>query len=349
MESNIYIIGEIGVDYTFNHALADYQRAKQSDVINLHINSPGGYMDEGIQIQQLFKNSGKIIRTYAMGDVASIAVNIYLSTSKENRFYYKGKSRLLIHYPWVEVSGNADELETFTEDLRTEENKLVKELSKELQVDEAVLRGYMQQERFLTDEEVELLNIATIIKQEFKAVAKLKIENMTEKEVKEELSGIKKMLEGIKSLFKPKALMIQDVNGVELDMPEIETIEQLSTGLTVTADGSPANGDYVLDDGTTLKCENGTLTEIVPAGGGDEMEALKAENESLKKQLEELTSNAKAKDEEIKQLQVNAKVKIEEVEKKFNEFKSQYSKEFIPAGEYEDGKKVEIRKPFKNK
>ena len=349
MESNIYIIGEITdikdeniktPQYTLSDALAAYQRVRDFDVINLWISSPGGYVKEGTQIAELFKNSGKLIKTHNLGDVASIAFDIFLAAKRENRYYYPEKGRLLIHYPWGEVAGNADELQEYTELLRDEEKILVKNLSKELSVDEAVLRGYMEQERFLTTEEVALLNIANIVKQEFKAVAKLKFEKMDVKEVKEELSGIKKALEAFKAFFKPKALMIQDVNGVELDMPEIETFEQLAIGIAINVAGSPGDGENTLEDGTVIKSETGKITEIIlpSAGAGDEMEALKAENEALKKQLTGLQTSAKEKETEIVNFKIAAKAKIEEVTKKQDAFMAKFSTEFVPAGDFDDSK-----------
>jgi ATP-dependent protease ClpP protease subunit len=348
MESNIYIIGEIGEDYTINDALADYQRVRESEVINLWINSPGGILDEGLKICELFESSKQLIKTHNLGDIASVAFNIFLIAKRENRYYDPERGGLLIHYPWGQATGNSAEFKEYTEQLQAEENKLVKQLVTKLDVDEAVLRGYMEQERFLTLEEVELLNIANIINHEFKAVAKLKKDEMTEKEVKQELSGIKKVLEEVKAYFtKPKALMLQDVNGVEINMPEIETIEQLSTGVTATIDGAPANGEYVLDTGEVLVFENGSLTEIKE--GENEIEQLRLENENLKKQLEELNAKAKEKESEIEELRVNATAKVEEVTKKFNEFKAKYSKEFVPDGKIEDDdEKPQVRKPFKN-
>jgi len=349
MESNIYINGEIGVDYTINDALADYQRVRESEVINLWISSPGGFLDEGLKICELFESSKQVIKTHNLGDVASVAFNIFLIASRENRFYDPERGSLLIHYPWGEAAGNSAEFKEYTEQLQAEENKLVKQLVNKLGIEEAVLRGYMEQERFLTLEEVELLNIANIVNHEFKAVAKLKKDEMNEKEVKQELSGIKKVLEEVKAYFtKTKALMLQDVNGVEIDMPEIETIDQLTTGVAATIDGAPANGEYVLDTGEVLVFESGSLIEIKEQSE-DEMEQLKVENENLKKQLEELTAKAEEKESEIEELKVNATAKVEEVTKKFNEFKAKYSKEFVPDGKIEDDdEKPQVRKPFKN-
>jgi len=346
MESNIYIVGEIGLNYTYNHALSDYQRVKESEILNIYIASPGGDLYEGRDIAKLFKESGKLIKTYNIGDVASIAFNIFLAARRENRYFNPEKGGLLIHYPWGEAVGNADELQQYSDQLREEEKNLVKELTTELGVDEVVLRGYMKQERFLTEDEISLLNIANIVKQEFKAVAKLKRESMNEKEVKEELSGIRKAIEGFKAIFKPKALLIQDVNGAEINLPDIETVEQLQTGLQGTVNGEQANGDYTLDDGTVLRFEAGALIEVVLPQGEDEMEALKAENESLKKQIEDMQASVLAKEKEAKTIKVEA----EKIEARFKAFQDKFSSEFVSTPGLEDEiEKTKNRKPFKTK
>lgn len=344
MEGNIFITGEIISEeerdpnskvqqYTYSDALAAYQRTKDSDVINLWLATPGGYVKEGTAIAELFEKSGKLIKTHNIGDVASIGMDIFLTARKENRFYYPLKGRLLIHYPWGEAMGNADEFKEYSEELKQEENKLVKNMSKKLGVEEVVLRGYMQQDRYLTEDEVELLNIANIVKTEFKAVAKFKNQNMNEVEVKKELGVIKGMFEEIKKLFKPKALIIQDVNGAQIDLPEIETIDQLTVGLAATIDGVAAEGESTLDDGTVIKYEDGFTSEIIlPSDGNEELEALKAENESLKKRIEETQLSLKAKEAEVETVQTETKAELEKVEARFKEFQAKFSTEFIPAG-----------------
>lgn len=353
MEKNIFIIGEIGdaeKGYTYNQALKDYQLSKDADIINIYIDSPGGLLEEGREIAQLFKNSGKLIRTFNAGDVASVAMNIFLIANEMNRFYDPRKGQMLIHYPWTEVEGNADDLSEFAKTLKSQESELVKELKSILNVDEEVLRGYMKQERFLTTEEVQLLNIGKIVTPAFQAVAKLKQTNMNEVEVKKELGLIKNMLEGLKALFpaKVKALMIQDVNGVELDLPEIESIEQLVPELTVTVDGSAAEGEFTLEDGTVIVCTGGKVAEIRPPVEEDPAAAIQKENESLKAEIEtlknEATKNAAisvAKAKEFDEFKTKALKEIKTATESFETFKKKFSKDFIPEGGAEGGKPTE--------
>lgn len=358
MESNIYIIGEIVEErneslgfpqYTYSDALAAYQMAKDSDIINLHIDSPGGILHVGKKIAALFKNSGKVIKSHNIGDIASIAINIFLSAEKGNRLYYPEKGKLLIHYPWAEAEGNAEDLQEYAERLKKEESELVKELSSELGVEESVLRGYMEQERFLTTEEVELINLATVAKIEFKAVAKFKTNNMTSEEIKEvnkKLGFFEKSLSEIMSFIKPKtkALLVQDVNGTELNIPDIQEIEQLQPGLSIQAD----DGEYALQDGRVIVVEAGVISEIREAEGS-EMEALKAENDSLRQQLEQLSASLAKKTEEADSLKTSAKEKIDSIEQDFKAFKAKCSKDFALQGEPSSEGGSISRKPFKVK
>jgi len=246
--------------------------------------------------------------------------------------------------------------------LKKQENELVKGLSKRLGVDEEILRGYMKQERYLNEQEIKSLNIAQIVtNRELKAVAKIKLD-MNNEEMKKELSGISKLLSEIKAMFSKndtKALVIQDVEGNEIDFPDIETEEQIQTELTANIDGAPANGEYVLEDGRTLKFESGTLIEIMEAEGGgeSELEVLKKELETLRAEKESAEALVKQKDEDHNALQkefndfkANSNTKLEKVEKEFTKFKAKFSKDFTPQGGPEgEGNKKITRQAFKRK
>ena len=56
-----------------------------------------------------------------------------------------------------------------------------------------------------------------------------------------------------------------------------------------TVDGAPANGEYLMPDGTTYVFEEGILTQIIEAGvvEVDEITALKEENARIKQENED--------------------------------------------------------------
>lgn len=119
-EANIYIDGEIVTDdwedsdtsaSGFRDALKEIGNVKK---INLHINSPGGSVFEGIAIFNMLKNSKAKINVYIDGLAASIASVIAMAGDK---IYMPANSMLMIHNPWVWCQGNADELRKQANDL----------------------------------------------------------------------------------------------------------------------------------------------------------------------------------------------------------------------------------------
>jgi len=82
-------------------------------------------------------------------------------------------------------------------------------------------------------------------------------------------------------------------------------------------------------DGRTFVFEAGVLTEIqeAQAGEGEEMEALKAENEGLKKQLAEVQNSLKASRESEKAVKAKAEQEVKNIAEMFDAFKTKFSGE----------------------
>lgn len=84
------------------------------DVINLHINSPGGEVFEGISIYNMLKQHKAYINVYVDGLAASIASVIAMAG---DTVYMPGNSMLMLHNPSTIVFGNADDLRKEADDL----------------------------------------------------------------------------------------------------------------------------------------------------------------------------------------------------------------------------------------
>ena len=153
------------------------------------------------------------------------------------------------------------------------------------------------------------------------------------------------------NLVKPKNLIVQDVNGNELDFGEsVQTPEQIAVGATATVGGNPANGDYAMPDGTVYVFENGTLTEIKAPESEEDMDALKTENETLKAENEALKTENNSVKEEYNKFKNDAATKISEAMAKYNNLVSQYQTLNISPAKPAEGKEgKEIRKAFKKK
>lgn len=350
---NIYsipIYGVIGEDTKYTDVLLHIANAQKYDAIKLLIDSPGGLINEGLKMREALSSLGKPIFTTNTGDVCSMAVDLFLlGQTKANRTFNPSRGKFLIHNPWSEMTGEGDELIQAGKELKKLETEGAKRYSVATGCDENIILQFMAENTPLTVEQIDQLGFATILQPEFKPVAlyNFKDSEMENKEVIEKLSAFEKgfnafMLK-VESLFKPKCLVVQDVNGVELDFgADILEASQIQVGVAATVAGAPASGQYVMPDGSTLVFENGTLMEIIPAQGEEDMakelEAAKAENESLKAELESM----KGKVNQLAEVETNYKALNEE----FKKFRSQYNDSKpvlnVPAKSSENRKRIII-------
>ena len=86
----------------------------EADTINVHINSCGGEVAEGLAIYNRLKQHKAKIKTYCDGFACSIASVIFMAGDER---VMSNASTLMIHNPWTWISGNAAELRKTAEDL----------------------------------------------------------------------------------------------------------------------------------------------------------------------------------------------------------------------------------------
>lgn len=82
--------------------------------INLHINSPGGSVFEGVAIYQMLIQHKAKINVYIDGLAASIASVIAMAGDV---IYIPNNAMMMVHNPWTYALGNANELRKQAEDL----------------------------------------------------------------------------------------------------------------------------------------------------------------------------------------------------------------------------------------
>lgn len=341
------INGVIGEDFKMSDLLMHLNAAKDEKVIKLIINSPGGYTDEAEKIHNALKAEKKIYYSTNSGDIASAAVELFLVAPKENRTFDPTKGIFLIHLPFLDpsdggVTGTSEEIQAVAEGMKELEKWTAKLYQKETGTSANILTGFMKENIPLTEEQIQTLGFATIIKPTFKAVAYFKNNNdMENKEVKEKLTGIEGLLSKIMSFIRPKNIMLADVNGVNIDFgADVTDPSQITVGISATVDGAPANGNYVMPDGSTLVFAEGKLNEIVPSQDS-EMQKLKTENEQLKQKLSE-------KDVEFENFKKTANADILNVKNEVLKFRNMFS-DGNPKGNegHEETDPPVIRKAFK--
>ncbi len=118
-EANIYIFGDITSWEWFESDVSSYTLSKELqgldvDTINVHINSYGGEVAEGLAIYNMLKNHSAKIKTYCDGFACSIASVIFMAGDER---IMNEASLLMIHNAWMYTGGNAEQLRKNADDL----------------------------------------------------------------------------------------------------------------------------------------------------------------------------------------------------------------------------------------
>jgi len=342
--------GDSNKYFQYTDLLLHLNNAKHYDTLNLDIASDGGYCDAADKMIEAIKNTGKFLTTCNSGNVCSAATKLFtLPHNKAVQTFYPERGCFLIHNPWVEAVGDSASLIEASKELKSIENEYAKWYSQATGSDINILQQFMAENKPLTPDQVESLGFATIAHVQVKAFAKLKsntqMDNKELEKVSKQMSGIEKFFKALFLKLQIKSLMLADVNGAELEFPEINDPSELVVGIQVLQNGAPGNGEFVMADGTVVKAENGIVTEVVPVAAppvdqNAEIEALKAEIESLKAGKAQVETEATAAKEGI----VQAKAELMKLKSQFTDFKFKAAKP-----EEDKNKNIESRKPFKTK
>lgn len=174
----MYIDGEIVTDEyeDTDTSAAGFRNALKSlgDVknINLHINSPGGSVFEGIAIYNMLKQNSARINVYIDGLAASIASVIAMSG---DAIFMPSNSMMMVHNPWVMAIGNASELRKQADDLdQITKSSIQTYLAKAGdKLDEKTLTQLMDDETWLTAQEAVDYGLADEVMEPNKAVASI--------------------------------------------------------------------------------------------------------------------------------------------------------------------------------
>jgi ATP-dependent Clp protease, protease subunit len=292
MTGNIYISGQIG---TFDgvtgvelvDVISQVKKQPKATAFNVHINSEGGLVDVGFDIYHYLRALGRPITTIGSGIVASIATVIFMAGSKRQ---LRENTPFMIHLPWGGSMGTADELEQFAAQLRTIEQKMVGFYKKALGVQEQAILPLLKNETWLSARQVHALGFTTT-PQQVKAAAKAFINknsmrgSFTDKDRHWMESLFTRVMGRIKNAH-IYSKVVQDATGAEIDFTDLPDDGVIEIGALATVDGQPAEGEYTMPDGYTYVFAAGELTEIIePEEEAPATAALRAENKSLKRQL----------------------------------------------------------------
>ena len=160
----LYIYDEVRAQGTFNWATWDYEESETSakyfrdqldaipngETIELHLNSAGGEVGEGVTIYNLLRQkagTGSRIVGYVDGMAYSIAMTIAMACDE---IHMGLGTSMFLHNPWTVVGGNADQLRAMADQLdELSEASLQLYMSRATGITEDELRQMMKKETML--------------------------------------------------------------------------------------------------------------------------------------------------------------------------------------------------------
>lgn len=163
--AKVFLYGTVG-GYYDGFSLRTIQNALKeidSDEIELHINSYGGDLFEGIAIKNLLRSRDEKITIYIDGIAASAASIVAMAG---NEIIMPSDSQLMIHNPWTVAFGNAKELHKVADDLEKMQSSLEKTYIDRFVGTEDELRKLLDEETYLTAEECVVFGLADKIDSE---------------------------------------------------------------------------------------------------------------------------------------------------------------------------------------
>ena len=164
-EADICIFGDITSWELLENDVSSYTLSKELqgldvDIINVHINSYGGEVAEGLAIYNTLKNHPAKVKTYCDGFACSIASVIFMAGDER---IMNEASVLMIHNAWTSISGNAAELRKQADDLETITQASIEAYMSRVNITEDELKALLDAETWLLPSEALEKGFATSI------------------------------------------------------------------------------------------------------------------------------------------------------------------------------------------
>jgi len=169
--ADLYIFGDItnygqwGKDDPDRSAynIVDELREITASNINVHINSYGGDVFEGLAIYNTLRGSGKHITTICAGCACSAASVVFMAGTER---IMPRASMLMIHNAWTVAVGNSDELHKQADDLETITQASVEVYKQAASISEEEIKELMDNETWIKPEQAMEWGFATAIDDE---------------------------------------------------------------------------------------------------------------------------------------------------------------------------------------
>lgn len=319
MEGNIFINGEIGQNVHLVDIVKQVQGQPFATMFNVHINSIGGSVDVGFDIYNYLKSLNVPITTIGSGVVASIATVIFMAGNERK---LRKNTEFMIHLPSGSVSGTSSDIEAYSEMIKKYDKKLIDFYVESTGLQKEAIEPFLKNETWLSIDDAFDFKFVTEMEVDFPLVAKAVYNLKTDTKMTDEQKGLfakfndklDSIIDKLVGKSNVKAILLQDANGVEIEFPDVMDGEQPIVGESkALVDGSPAEGEYLMPDGTTMIFVGGVLTEIKEAEVDDKAERIA----ELEKQLAEANAKVEAKESQIEQIANEVKAMKKDIKSSF--------------------------------
>lgn len=324
MTGDIYLNGQIGSGYDEQgnfvkgvelvDVISSVRALGDVEAINVHINSPGGFVDVGDMIYSYLDHlkKEKKITTIAEKLVGSIATKIFLVG--DERLIGDG-DEFFIHNPSVNPGqSDANKLIAYAEHVAETESNLRKFYAEKTGNPEEALKPLMDVETSLDADKAIKLGFATGRKKE-KVYAK----------VKSNMSLIDDVLKLAKSMLPTKAMQLPLKDGQTVLTVEAAEGEPLEGKPAKVGDAAAPDGPHELADGRVLIVEGGLVKEIKTAPADD------VEDKKYKEMQANFDKLAQAVNALIEAQNKNKESLVNLVEEKITALKSTITTGHTPA------------------
>jgi ATP-dependent Clp protease protease subunit len=164
--ADIYIFGDITSWEWLESDVSSYTLSKELqgldvDVINVHINSYGGEVAEGLAIYNTLKNHKAKVETICDGFACSAAAVIFMAGDTR---VMNPASLLMIHNVWTSTAGDANELRKTADDLDIITQATMEAFKAHVNISDDELKALLDAESWLSPQEALDKGFATSIK-----------------------------------------------------------------------------------------------------------------------------------------------------------------------------------------
>jgi ATP-dependent Clp protease, protease subunit len=164
-EADIYIFGDITSWEWLESDISSYTLAKEIagldvDYINVHINSYGGEVAEGLAIFNMLRNHKAKIKTICDGFACSIASVIFMAGDER---VMNSASLIMIHNAWTYAVGNSAQLRKEADDLDVISQGAIAAYMSRISISEDDLKALLDAESWILPADALEMGFATSI------------------------------------------------------------------------------------------------------------------------------------------------------------------------------------------